>query len=227
MGLNKNKRGLWVAVSAGKLRQRSNVDDKDATKRTIELRDKTEKVVYERVYDDIDGMITGITMRKGEKARQWILTIEDGEDTFNLTFAYDSKYARSMLERLPNVNFEKPVSIMPYSFKNEQDKMVLGITIKQDGEKVPSYYREYDTEGKMVGWLNGIPESPPYKEGDFDENEFKKYILDLMDFFEDELAQIQDRILEANPINYEVSDSEKSKTDNQVDEKPEDNDLPF
>ncbi len=207
MGLIEDSQGIYVNVTAGKLRKKCDKSDPKAKKR-VEVDDNDKETIHwERVWKGVEGLIVGINLKKGRFGRQYVLIVQKDNDVFNLYFNYESKYSTTLIERLPNVNFSKPITLIPYSVKDVgKEHPNTGVTIWQDEKRIQSFYRKLDDKGYTIGWLNNAPEKPPYDPDNYNENEGKKYKIDFYEFLENTLEDIQQKIFEANPVDYEVDD---------------------
>ena len=65
------------------------------------------------------------------------------------------------MEKLPNLDLSKEVTLKPYDFTDDKDKRIQGISITQDEVKITSAY--YDAETKKQA--EGFPEIPKARGG--------------------------------------------------------------
>lgn len=182
MGLNKNGGGgIFLSISDGKIVRRHDAEVKGTTVSRV---NKLGKTVHEEKFDTIEGVITGVKLKADTSGQnygdQYVITIKDGDDMFNINVQQDSRYATSFLKALPHVDLNKPVKFMPWSMqdKTTPTKNITGVTMWQDGVKIlPAYTKEAP---------NGLPEMTQKtikgkKVWDsYEMNEFlKKMVLDL------------------------------------------------
>lgn len=141
MGLHSRASKLFLRISDGKIRQKSDKEDKLAEERYTEI-DK--QFHYERVYSDCEGYIRNIAVSTHEEFGTTynleLLDLSDGQ-TFSIGISETSRYFQSLACHLPNIDFSKRVVVAPYSFKNN-GRAIIGISFKQDGVKVSNYYRK-------------------------------------------------------------------------------------
>ena len=111
------------------------------------------------------------------------------------------------MKRLPNINLAKVVSFEPYCFKNDEKKLIRGISIKQDGEKIQNYY--FDSDKKKA--LHGLPE-PEGETDDYTKDDWRIHFLKVRKFL---VEQTKKMALEKFPeqpepgIEYPTEDSGK------------------
>ncbi len=112
---------------------------------------KTGKVVYEKFYDFIDGVITGIETRENDYGKNWLVSLLDEEtgQTQVLQFSYSSGYSAAFLKALPNVDLSKKVKITP-KLTIEGDKKKTTVFINQGGAACKWAYTKDNP--------NGLPE---------------------------------------------------------------------
>lgn len=228
MGLTKRERGVYLNVSAGKLRQKSDSNDPEAEKRSgINPSTNEPFEVWERVYDSITGYIKTIDLRKTDFGTQYVVRIVDGLEHYNINISYDTKYARSLIERLMNVDFTKEVQLTPYSFKKGKNNFT-GISVSQDGEKVQSFFREYDAEGNMKGFINGYPHLEFTEEG-YDDDDYKAISIQQNKFLK--RVMLEKIMPKLEGIEEKVEDFEDEEPPPpSIEDAPEvepDDDLPF
>lgn len=139
---------VYLSVSDGNLVQQH----KTPTDKTVERITKTGKLVYEQKFRDLTGKIIGIETAENDYGKQWKIKFTDGDKSYIVSLPYSSRYASSFLKALPNVDKAIDVTFMPWSMKDKQnpEKMITGITMYQNGDKVfPAYTKENQ---------NGLPQ---------------------------------------------------------------------
>jgi hypothetical protein len=97
-------------------------------------------------------MLIGIKSKTGKEA--------------TLSLPMKSAYADDMMKKLPALDFTKPITLSPYNFKGDNDKMITGFSIHQDGKKVLSHFNTYDQDGKRT---NEVKHGFPLPSKDMDE----------------------------------------------------------
>lgn len=107
---------------------------------------KSGNTVHEVFYDYVEGILTGIAVFKHEQyGKQWYFDITDGNDTYRLQLS-EGKPLTSLLFALPSCNIARPLRLTPYEFEAD-GKFKSGITIKQDGQKVPWFFTKENPKG--------------------------------------------------------------------------------
>jgi len=184
MGLNTRNSKVYANILSkdGTIRVRANESefggDPTIVKREYELRDGTTGVKYERVYNDLDGIIAGVGFFTGDYGKQLHIIISDKNgDEIILSINLQTNYAEDLMKKLPNIDLSKNVLLNPYSFEVE-GKIRKGISVVQDGEKVKSFF--HDAKGKP---LNDFPK-PEGKTKEYDSEDWKMYFMKTKKFLQ-------------------------------------------
>lgn len=117
----------------------------------------TKKVKHEQwafLFTSFTGFIEDISVVDTDFGKQLKIEMVDDKkiDTI-IQMPNKGSYAYSFLETVYNIDFDKEVKIGPWSWAKD-GKVRKGITLTQDGKKVPNYF--YDSEAKKR--INGYPE---------------------------------------------------------------------
>ena len=137
----------YLTCSKGKWRERVTESTPGSTERIITPDDEKKPYsVFEIVNDYVSGIIRSIEVQDDNKGfgRQWLVTIQDGNEVLGLQFSYDSGYAFAFLSKLPNADVGKDISFYPYFFEEERKARLV---LKQDNENIPSYFTKEDPKG--------------------------------------------------------------------------------
>lgn len=124
-------------------------------------------------YDRVGGMLTDITVKfgeyNGEETKNWQLRLQDGEETYIVTFGYSSGFSRGMFNSLANADLNKPVKIGCY-VKNEYNcpsviqegvgivRWKYGVDAIPKTEKVQVGSKEVINDEKAVDWMLKVVE---------------------------------------------------------------------
>jgi hypothetical protein len=145
MGLEQNSSGkTFLSIADGSIVRRY----KEANERTKQRITKTGKVVHEEHFSTLSGLIDGFGKREHEYGVDFEITVKDGEQVYQLSMPFSSRYASSFMKALPNVDLTKEVKLRPWSLK-DGEKTITGITLYQPDKIAPFYTKEAP---------NGLPE---------------------------------------------------------------------
>ena len=170
MGLEKTSGGkTFATIVGGKIRVKVEEGTEGAERREYKTPAGVEGVKHELVYDRLSGVIKNISISE----KEWGKMIDISIDGVNLSLNVDTKYAQSIMERLPAIKIDQELQIVPYDFEPEGKKRT-GVNIYQ-GEKINSYYRD----GKKA--LNGFPTPDNNGEG-FDKDDWKIFFTQVKKF---------------------------------------------
>lgn len=183
-------------IADGSIRKAVPEGTPGCVKREYEDRETKEvKFKHELVYSAINGIIGKVTINKGKYGDQVIIPITDGDETLTLALSTSQNYGEDFLKKMPNINFEKPVRLAPFSFTSDAGKLVRGIDVRQDwnphepitadnGNKIPSHY--YDPMAKRN--VNGYPD-PEGDTRDFSKDDWKIYFAQARKFLINDLKK--------------------------------------
>lgn len=170
MGLNQrtSTNRTFVSIVAGKFAQRTTEDHPDSVRRVItDKKTKAERIVWELIYDDLDGFIQGIEIKEdGSFGDQLNINMEDEGKFFTISLSMAGREAKGFLCCLKNINLAEKIILAPYNFTPKDDgRQVIGMNTYQGGRgkdyKVAPYFSKDQP--------NGLPQVP---EGS-DKDEFK------------------------------------------------------
>jgi hypothetical protein len=90
------------------------------------------------------------------------------------------------MKKLPNVDLEKKVKIVPFAFEDDNGKKRKGVTIwqKVDGEKphkVENFFSKYDPETKKTTNIAGYPEPKKLKKP-LSKDQWKLYFGEVREY---------------------------------------------
>ncbi len=162
-----------------------------AQTRKYKTSDGKEGSKQELVYKDLIGKITKVNFYEGDFGRSIQVTIVDGEDKpVVLSLSTNSNYGEDIMKKLLNVDLDRHVKIVPYSFVDDKKKSKKGITIWQQNpetnknEKIENYF--YDTEKKKT--INGFPEPKKLKKP-LSKDQWKLYFGEVREFLVEKIIE--------------------------------------
>lgn len=161
MGLleREDKGRLLYVLADGKLREQVDETTEGAKLRVVKDDDgnvKAEK--WELTYPGIKGFISGVTTFDGDYGTNILIAIKDANDEeFTLSLKAKDRYGEDFLHKLPNVDFEKEITIKPYNFVAEGDKKMTGVSLTQDDTKLRNAFNWKDESGEWQS-VEGYPQ---------------------------------------------------------------------
>jgi len=185
-GMEKQTNGLYFNVVDGSFRTKCEKDHPEAIAREYETKDKVKSVKYELKYSALFGRIENIFFKDGDFGKSVNIVLEPNDDGVNpiIQLGTGTNYGEDFLKKLPNVDLEKPVRLMPYAFTTEDGKERRGITITHTNadtqkftDKVEGFF--YDAEAKTA--KNGYP-SPMGDTKSYDKEDWKIFYLQARKF---------------------------------------------
>lgn len=209
MGLNNTPRRTYLSLFEGSVRLRVDANTPMAVSRVT----KENKIIWERIFTDIDAYITGIESKDSPYGKVWEVTLFDSGTEYVISFPYSGGNAGSFLRTLPNIDFNSLVRIAPYH-KIVDDKSRNSIYLSQQPEGVGSWQNVrwyFDKENP-----NGLPALRKITvkgEDVWDDTE-------ILEFFESLLiTDIRPRIAQANKDRQYMKPEEAEAVHEQVTDK--------
>lgn len=183
-----SKNGIYLKIVQGTLRQDVHEGTKDAIRREWEAAGR-KGVKHELVYKSIIGKITGVSFYDGEyegkKFQSINITLDENEEGKNpvISTGVETRYGQDLMKKLPSIDFDEEVKIMPYSFVPDgEEKEKTGVSILQrDGigqwnTKIKNFFWDEKTEKST----NDFPE--PEGKQDYDSDDWKMYYTRVKKF---------------------------------------------
>lgn len=170
--------GLFYSVIDGTLRRKVDETTPGAVRREYETKDRGKGVKHELIFDNLEGYVEDVGIHDTEFGYQVVVKLDPNANGKNPTiqFSLETAYGRDVLNKLPGVDFTKPVYFRPYAF-DKDGNTIRGVEIKQDGEKVVNQFWDYDNKKPLLG--------APEAEGDVDtytDDDWKIHYLKLGKF---------------------------------------------
>lgn len=220
MGLKQEKdqkRYLYI-LKDGKMHEKAEEGDEGAKMREFEQKndDGSSTVVqkWEKSYPGIVGLIEGIKFYSSKYGTNILIDIKDEDDNqFVLSLKATSRYGEAFMEALPNLDLTKEVDFTSYSFpdKNNPDRRIQGLTIKQDDQKVRSYFTSYDEATKKWSYpIKGYPVPDPKKK--YTTEKWKLFFATRNEWLKDYMVEAG-LITVADDVEVEDEASEEEQAD--------------
>jgi len=191
MALGSNSSGdsnrIFLNVGFGKIRQKSIGREKVTAETPNAVCRKTQAGAdsWGLEHDFLIGRITNIFYKEDKDyGNSFEVIIQDGADSYQLSFKDDNRNWFDFAKKLPNMNFNEVYKFSPYDFTDKDSgKRRAGFSIKQNSESVPSAYDRKDAGGKWTLLLG----YPPSEGMDWkDKDEVKMYTIAVKKFFKNE-----------------------------------------
>lgn len=185
-GRNENANKRFMHIAYGKFREKAVENAIGAEARE----NKDGKVMWEYVFDYIEGKITGIFHKEDEKfGNSFEVIVDDGKDKFQISFKEGDSFFNDFFSKLPNVAIKTTVKLVPYAFNDKNTgKLKKGLVIWQGNAKVESYFTSYNETTKTYTYLHNFPQ-PDEK---MDKEDWKIYFIKVNKFLRN---YTQDKII--------------------------------
>ena len=166
MAREEKKNGVFFNILAdGKFHQTVDEGTESAVLREGETKEGEKYSKWEKLFESLSGKIKSVEFFDGNYGKNIIVNMEDEEGEFGISVSTSSNFGEDLMKKLPNIKLLEEVKFAPYSFEDDKGKTKKGITVTQNGEKVQSYYHDYNPGTKAMTLKNGYPEAPVAKKG--------------------------------------------------------------
>ena len=213
----------YLHISYGKFREKAGENANGAEVRQT----KEKKTVWEYVYDYAEGEIVKIFYKESKDyGNSFEVLIRDDKELFQVSFKEGDNFYNDFFAKLPNVDLDKWVKLIPYDFEDENSgKQKRGLTVWQENNKLDSKFTSYDKETKKFSYLEGFPE--PGKS--MDKEDWKIYFIQVVKFLR---KYTNDKIIPKLVDKYEKEkidtlDRVADEIDSNVADVINNDDLPF
>jgi len=195
------QKGVYLSILMdGKLHQTVTENTEGAIKREYETSSKEKGIKWEKIYPKVGGIIKSITFYKTDYGDQISIQLKDAEDVYFLNLNTTSRYASDVMKKLPNVNIDDYIIIAPFSFENDNNKNITGVSLYQGDKKIENYY--YDVVNKKS--CNGIPQTKKTWDK-LTNTEQKKFWIDMEEFL---VNSTKERFAKLNNYKQEIKQKE-------------------
>ena len=128
----------WARISRGKVVLSSKTELEGYESRET----KVGTIIFERFFESFEGILTGISKKEGQFGDQFILAFTDGANVTNICVDYDSRYSRSLLNKLLNtaIDFKSTMKLSPFDFETREGQRRVGVNVWQGAMKVDAAY---------------------------------------------------------------------------------------
>ena len=141
MGAKNNQTNYsYYAVFNGKFAQKVTAETPGAVSR----KNKNDVVVYELLFDTLEGKLLTIETRDGDYGKEIHFIISDGKEMMKLQTQFSSATAKSYLSRLLNCDL---TGTLEFCVGLDKEKERTFAFIKQDGQTVKSMFTKDNPNG--------------------------------------------------------------------------------
>ena len=122
----------YVYLFDGNVCWKTSESDEKARRRV----NKLNKVIFEQAWPGMEGVIKDIFIRDGDYGKELCILFEDTDGYMQLKLLFNSKQARMIMYRLPNLNLKHKVQITTFLGSDNY----TALAVWQDGQKVVSHF---------------------------------------------------------------------------------------
>lgn len=176
LGAVNNTKSKYLSIAGGFIwDKKAEKTDPNYATQEYEKADKSKHLRAGARYQDLTGMIIGVTLRTHDEYGDSLnVVVKDGEESYTISLGIDNRYCGDFMKALLVFDMEKPLFIKPYDFIGTNKKRAMGISFRQDGEKLN--LRIDDSPMKDAEWFKTA-----------EKREIKRFFEDVTDYFKDRI----------------------------------------
>lgn len=159
---------IYLSIVRGKLTQRVDPNTEGAKSRFTEKGERKE--IWEKVFKAAEGKVVALNTKDSDFGLQAIIALEDTNEEgepieYHIQFPMLTqggsvgRYATTFIKHLPNIDFEKPLRVAPYSFadKENPEKTITGFSLGQGGNKISPFFTSEAPNGMPAPKERNLP----------------------------------------------------------------------
>lgn len=179
---------IYLNIVNGTIARKVDETTENAKRREYEKPDGSKGVKWEHYYKNVSGKITGLTFKDTPFGEQFIISLKDVDENYDLQFGVDTKYFTDFGKKISNIDLGLDVNLSPFDFEAD-GKRRTGISIKQGETKLTNYF--WDAENKVS--LHNFPQPEDYG-NNYDSDDWKMYFIKVKKFLKNHIENISPAI---------------------------------
>lgn len=207
-GSSNREKALFLSIQAGAIWDKKADESSEFYKEeTYEKKDGSTGTRKGARYESVSGFVTGVRFSThAEYGDSLNITLQDGGEKFIISTQVDNRYCGDLMKMLLIADLEKMLIIRPYDFIDQKGKRAMGISVRQDGEKIS--LRVEGSPFKDAEWFKSAAK-----------RDVKRFFEDVTDYF---LSRVKEEICPrfAQPTSS-VASNEYDESDEEPEEKRE------
>jgi len=208
-GLSNNSNTTYLRISGGKIWLKTNESNPQAVKRIT----KKGETVFEQPFTSLSGVISKMYINESiEYGDTLVLSVLAGEATrYSLPIPINSNTFKSFVNLLPNVNIKEPLTISTWIRSIENDKTLAGVSISQNGKKVPPYFKTFDKETSQFIYKGGYPKLDLDKKmSAAQRGVYNLKVIEFLTSYLHDNGYLHENDFDSNYQEIDINDSEKT-----------------
>lgn len=130
--------GVYLSIAGGFIwNRKADKSDPDYAEQTFTRVDKTEGVRAGARYADLTGMVTKVEFKTHPEYGESInVTFIAGKKEYIISISTNNRYSQDMMKCLLVMDLDKELFMKPYDFVGDDKRRAMGISFRQDGQKL-------------------------------------------------------------------------------------------
>lgn len=181
LGTVNESKGLYLSIAGGFIwNRKADKSDPNYATQDYSRADGTTGTRSGARYADLTGKVVGVRFRTHDEYGDSInVTIDSGGDRYVVSISTNNRYSQDMMKALLKADLSKDIFIKPYDFVGDDKKRAMGISFRQDGEKIN--LRIDNAPSKEKEWFKTASKK-----------EIRRFFEDLTDWY---VAEIEEKVI--------------------------------
>jgi len=196
LGTVNQSRSTYLSIAGGFIwNRKADESDPNYATQTYERKDGTKGLRKGAQYADVTGKITGVVFRTHPEYGESInVKIDDGTpESYIISISTNNRYSQDMMKALLLGDLQKTFFIKPYDFIGNDKKRAMGISFRQNGEKIA--LKIDDAPSKESDWFKSATKK-----------EIRRFFEDLNDWYVEKVQMEVVPNLDDSPAVKEVAE---------------------
>lgn len=180
LGTVRDNQNTYLSVAGGFIWNRKSPEsDPNYATQEFTRADKTIGTRSGARYADLTGKVVAVQFRTHDEYGESInVTVDADGERYIVSISTNNRYSQDMMKALLKGDLSKDFFIKPYDFIGKDKKRAMGISFRQDGEKMN--LRNDDAPSKEGEWFKTA-----------DKKEIRRFFEDLNDWF---VAEVEEKV---------------------------------
>lgn len=181
LGTVKESNGLYLSIAGGFIwNRKADKSDPNYATQTYVKADKTEGVRSGARYADLTGKVVGVQFRTHDEYGESInVTFDADGERYIISISTNNRYSQDMMKALLKADLDLDIFMKPYDFVGKDKKRAMGISFRQNGEKIN--LRIDDAPSKEGEWFKTAGKK-----------EIRRFFEDLNDWY---IAEVEEKVV--------------------------------
>lgn len=181
LGTVNESKGLYLSIAGGFIwNRKADKTDPNFATQDYSRADGTTGTRQGARYADLTGKVVKVHFKTHEEYGESInVTVDSNGERYIVSISTNNRYSQDMMKALLKADLSKDIFIKPYDFVGDDKKRAMGISFRQDGEKIN--LRVDNAPSKEKEWFKTASKK-----------DIRRFFEDLTDWY---VAEIEEKVI--------------------------------